>query len=84
MLDDEAPWAGATRLGQAQPWTTHGTSRRLHGESQGPRVPSAGKPAGQGNGMGASPTLGGVAGLKTTVAEEALVQGLSDSAWPPR
>jgi hypothetical protein len=28
-----APWAGATRLGQAQPWTAHGTTRRLHRES---------------------------------------------------
>jgi hypothetical protein len=28
-----APWDGATRLGQAQPWTAHGTTRRLHRES---------------------------------------------------
>jgi hypothetical protein len=33
------------------------------------------KPAGQGKGTGASPTLNGVAGLKMMVAEEALVQG---------
>jgi hypothetical protein len=32
----------------------------------------------RGRGHGASPTLGGVAGPKTTVAEEALVQGPGD------
>jgi hypothetical protein len=46
---------------------------------QGPRVPWAGKPVDQGKGTGteASPTLGSVAGLKMTVAEEALVQGVT-------
>jgi hypothetical protein len=43
---------------------------------QGLRVPLAGKTAGQGK--GGSPTLNSVAGLKTTVAEEALVQGPGD------
>jgi hypothetical protein len=27
LPDDEAPWAGATQLGQAQPYTAHGTTR---------------------------------------------------------
>jgi hypothetical protein len=42
---------------------------------QGPRVPSTGKPASQGKGTGASPTRGGVARPKTTVAVAVLGQG---------
>jgi hypothetical protein len=79
MPDDEAPWASATQLGKPN----RGQHMALPGDStgsrQGPRVPSVGKPAGQRKGTGASPTLGDVVGPKTTVAEEALVQGLGDS-----
>jgi hypothetical protein len=34
-LDDEGPWAGATRLGQPQPWMTHGLPLRHHREASG-------------------------------------------------
>jgi hypothetical protein len=46
---------------------------------KGPRVPSAGKPADLGKGMGASPTLGVVARSKTTVAVAEQRQGSGGS-----
>jgi hypothetical protein len=42
---------------------------------QGPRIPSAGKPAGQGKGTGASPTHGVVARPKTTITMAMQGQG---------
>jgi hypothetical protein len=73
LPDAEGPWVGATQLGQAN----RGRHMVLPGDPlerhQGPRTPSAGKPAVQGKGTGASPTRGGVVWPKTTVV--VVVQG---------